>query len=794
MKIITKDITIGITCLWAINAEWVMNVKLSVKLFKVVSLVSLILISFLYIFSKVFLLNSFTNIEINKAHTDTQVVLNYIQNDLQKMDALNIDYARWDDTYNYVNNRNNDYIVSNFSDITSLEREKISFIIITDSLGNIAYKLNVDAKKKGTFTEALAKNTTSNVSKLLSNSKTKSIIGITLYNKNPILVVAERITKSDGLGHSPGILIYGKYYDEDETKIINQNTKLQTKLITYNKDLIINSDSAKKDTFVKVSNEKYITSYGLLNNIFSKPSFFVKLTSQRDIFRNAKNTMNFYLLVVLLALILFSLSIFILIHVFVVKKINIINSIVENVHNSHDVFPSIILRGNDEISELGSKFNNMFNRLKKSDETIVSLADYDILTGLSNRKNLLENIRDLLENEKKNLAFFFIDLDNFKAINDSFGHAVGDIALVEVAERLLKNTGSKDIVSRIGGDEFIVIIRDLKYSSSATGIAEKLVKELCEAFIYNEELLYIGASIGISLFPEHGTDVDTLIKNSDLAMYEAKKSGGHRCTLFNNNMNDNNIHKLEIEKNLKNALEKNEFITYYQPIIELKSMKVTSAESLIRWKREDKVIQPIEFIPIAKKIGKMIEIDNWMLYNACKQCKKWQKLSDKNFSISVNTSYKQLIQVNFVQLVMDILHDQLLEPMYLNLEITEDEAMENINLVIKVLLELKSHGIKISMDDFGTGYSSLSWLSKLPIDTIKIDRLLIIDLDNNSKNIVIIKSIIAVADSLNIKIIAEGIETKTELAILKELGCEYIQGYLIGKPMTASDFQHDFIK
>ena len=288
--------------------------------------------------------------------------------------------------------------------------------------------------------------------------------------------------------------------------------------------------------------------------------------------------------------------------------------------------------------------------------------------------------------------------------------------------------------------------------------------------------------------------IDTLIKNADLAMYEVKKSGGHGYILFNNIMNDNNVLMLETEKNLKNAMEKNEFITYYQPITDIKSMEVIGAESLIRWKREEKVIQPKEFIAIAKKIGKMVEIDNWMLYNACMQCKKWQELGAKDFSISVNTSYKQLLQLNFAQLVMNILHEQLLDPRYLNLEINEDEAMENIDLIIKVILELKSHGIRISMDDFGIGYSSLSWLSSLSIDTIKIDRSLIINLDNNSKNIVIIKSIIAVANSLNLKVIAEGIETESEFAALKELGCDYIQGYLFGKPMSASDFQHDFIK
>ena len=772
---------------------WVINVKLSVKLFSIVFLISLSLIFFIYMFSKIFLLKSFTDIEIDKAHTDAKVALNYIQNDIYKMNVINIDYARWDDTYNYLNNRNNDYIISNFGDTNSMENAKISFIFITDSLGNSVYKKNIEDKTKDIFTEALAKNITSNVSKLLSNNKTKNIKGIMLYDKISVLISAERITKSDGSGRSPGFFIFAKYYDKDEIDAIKQNTELNTDLVDYDKDLILNNDSAKKDTFVKVTNENIITSYGLLKNIFSEPSLFVKVTSQRNIFRKAQNTMDFYLLILIAVSILFSLSIFMLIYVFVIKRIKIINSIVENVRNSHDVLPSIILSGNDEISELGSKFNDMFHRLKKSDETIVSLANYDTLTGLVNRKKLLENISDLLENGKENLAFFFIALDKFKAINDSFGHETGDIVLAKVAERLDNNTREKDIVSRIGGDEFIVIIRDLKSLLSATEIAEKFVKVLSDAFIYNNNQLFIGASIGISLFPKHGTDIDTLIRNADLAMYEVKHSGGHGYILYNNIMYDKNIHILETEKNLKNAMEKNEFITYYQPIIDLKSMKVLSAESLIRWKREDKVVQPMEFIPIAKKIGKMVEIDNWMLYNACAQCKKWQELGAKDFSISVNTSYKQLIQLNFVQLVMNILHEHLLEPRYLSLEITEDEAMEDIDLIIEVLLELKSQGVKISMDDFGTGYSSLSWLSKCPINTIKIDRSLIINLDNNSKNIVIIKAIIAVANSLNIKVIAEGIETETEFDTLKELRCDYIQGYLIGKPMSASDFQYDFI-
>ncbi|MBU3073481.1 EAL domain-containing protein [Clostridium estertheticum] len=768
--------------------------KLSAKLFKIVLLVSLVLICFLYIISKSFLVKSFTDMEIDKAFKDTKVVLNYIQNDLNNINDVNLDYSRWDETYNYMNNRNNKYIKDNFDDTTSMGGVKINFIFITDNQGNIVYKKNMKEDTKEMFTLAFAKNVTSNISKLLSNNNIKNVKGTFLYGKYPILISAQRITKGDGLGHSPGFLIFAKYYDKAEMDTLNQNTGLKTEIAYYDKELILNNEFIRKNEFVKVSNEKLIIGYGLINDIFSKPSFFVKITSERNVFKKAQNTMDFYFLIVLVALIIFSLSVFILIHVFVVRKIKIINEVVENVHNYYDVFPSIILKGNDEISELGSKFNDMFQRLKKSDETIVSLANYDALTGLTNRKKLLENITDLLRNKNENLAVFFITLDKFKAINESFGHQVGDIVLAKVAERLENNIAkSKDVVSRIGGDEFIVIIRNLISAADATEIAEKIVKTLSGAYIYNDESLYIGASVGISLFPQHGNDVDALIRNADLAMYEVKNSGGHGYRLYNNIMNYNNNRMLQMEKDLKSAMERNEFITYYQPIIDLKLMEVLSAESLIRWKCGDKIIQPIEFIPIAKKIGEMVEIDNWMLLNACTQCKEWQNSGSKNFSISVNTSYKQLIQANFVQIVMNICRNQSLDPKYLNLEITEDDAMEDINLIIKVLLELKSKGIKISMDDFGTGYSSLSWLSKLPIDTIKIDRSLIINLDNNSKNIVIIKAIIAVADSLDIKVIAEGIETETELLTLKELGCQYIQGYLIGKPMVASDFHKEFI-
>lgn len=419
---------------------------------------------------------------------------------------------------------------------------------------------------------------------------------------------------------------------------------------------------------------------------------------------------------------------------------------------------------------------------------------HDALTGLPNRKNMLENVDILLVNKNKKFAVFFIDLDNFKNINDNFGHQAGDTILKIVAERLKSIIRSSDTICRIGGDEFIIILKDFRSSANFERIAIDIGKILSVAITYKETHLFIGASIGISIFPEHGTDVDTLIRNADLAMYEVKHNGGYGYDIYSAEMSNKAIDKLTMKIKLNKAVLNNEFIGYYQPIINLKTMKVLSAESLIRWKLEDVIIPPLEFISIAKNVGEIVAIDNWMLENACIQCKKWHDLGAEEFCIAVNTSYKQLIQVNFVELVINILHKHSLSPKYLNLEITEEDAMEDFESIINILKKLKSFGIKISLDDFGTGYSSLSYVNKLPINILKIDRSLITNLEEGSKNIVIINLIIMMAHSLNIKVVAEGIETKAQFNILNELQCDLIQGYLIGKPVDASDFEEKFIK
>lgn|GEM_PF-679686 len=446
-----------------------------------------------------------------------------------------------------------------------------------------------------------------------------------------------------------------------------------------------------------------------------------------------------------------------------------------------------------KLEKSNATLKNQIRDRIRAEEQIRHFVYYDALTEIPNRKKMLENINKLLDNGNEKFAVIYIDLDDFKNINDKFGHQAGDNILKTVAVRLKNIISENDTVSRIGGDEFIIIVENLNSSLQAEEIAAAIERTLRVPFIYNEDHLFIGASIGISIFPEDGTDADTLIKNADLAMYEVKNSDGYGYILYSSKMNEKVMDKLEMKIKLNKAMLNNEFITYYQPIIDLKSMKVLSTEALIRWKQGDIIITPVEFVPMAKSIGEMVAIDNWMLENACIQCKKWHELGMKDLCISVNTSYTQLKQIYFVEIVESILNNNSLLPMYLNLEITEDEAIEDPEAIINILTQLKKLGIKISLDDFGTGYSSLSYVNKLPIDIIKIDRSLIMNLEEDSKNILIIKSIIMMAHGLNIRVVAEGIETEEQFNILNDLQCDLIQGYIIGKPMDASDFQKKFI-
>jgi len=427
---------------------------------------------------------------------------------------------------------------------------------------------------------------------------------------------------------------------------------------------------------------------------------------------------------------------------------------------------------------------------KQMENTIRQMAYYDSLTGLPNRNLLNDRLAVALANASRNnqmVAILFLDLDHFKTINDSLGHEAGDQLLQQVSLRIKGILRKQDTVARMGGDEFIVLIPGLMDSNHTARVAEKILDSLAPAFKIGDNELFIGCSIGISIFPDDGMEIKTLLKNSDLAMYRAKEKGRNTFQLYTPVMNFKAMERLAVEKNLRKALDREEFELHYQPKINLKSGQIAGMEALIRWDSPELgMVMPNQFIPIAEETRLIIQMGHWVLLTACRQAKKWQEAGLPQVSISVNLSVVQFTHPNLVSEISGVLKQTKIPPHQLELEVTESVLMQDTTLAVSILNKLSELGIKISIDDFGTGFSSLNYLKNLPVDYLKIDQTFIKDF-NLQTNSAITKAIVTLAQSLNMKTIAEGVETEEQRKFLMELNCDEAQGYLFSKPLTKDE-------
>lgn len=420
------------------------------------------------------------------------------------------------------------------------------------------------------------------------------------------------------------------------------------------------------------------------------------------------------------------------------------------------------------------------------------LAYHDRLTGLPNRQKFQQTVGMSIRKAKlsgRKLSVMFIDLDRFKNVNDTFGHAFGDLLLTEAAERLKSGLQAGDGVSRQGGDEFTVLIKDTLQPQDAEKVAQQIIHLLSQPFAIDGHELRVGCSIGIAMYPQDGEDPITLMKNADTAMYRAKELGKNGYQFYKAEMNDTVIQKLVMEEWLNKALEQEEFVLYYQPQVDIFTTRMNGMEALIRWNHPRLgFISPGEFIPLAEETGLIIPIGRWVLRTACKQNKAWQLAGFPPLKMAVNISPIQFHQHDFVQVVLDALQESGLEPRYLELEITEGIAMYHVDQVIQKLQTLRELGVHISMDDFGTGYSSLNYLKKFPIDKLKIAQQFVRDITVDPDDAAIVQAIMAMALSLKLNVIAEGVETEEQLSFLLDIKCREIQGYIYSKPVPAHEF------
>jgi len=460
---------------------------------------------------------------------------------------------------------------------------------------------------------------------------------------------------------------------------------------------------------------------------------------------------------------------------------------------AENLLPMSTAHKDDELGLVTSKFNQILLQFSQAQNTLRKMATRDPLTGLPNRTLLLETLNVTIQRSrvhKRNFALFFIDLDRFKNVNDSLGHALGDQFLARIARILERVVADRGSVARLGGDEFVILADEITTSSQAADFVDKLLIQLNMPIQLNEHTIHPAASIGISIYPDDGITAEDLIRHADIAMYSAKALGSNQWSFFKQQMTERAAVRLRTEASLHDALKNNEFLLYFQPKFDLNTNQVVGCEALIRWQKDGRLISPMSFIPVAEETGIIIPIGHWVIEQSCKVIREWQQKYNYAIPIAVNVASQQFADASLVPNIKQLAIRYQIRPELLEIEITETSLMNDVEQAITTLGQLKTAGFGIAVDDFGTGYSSLSYLRHLPITTMKIDRAFVSDLPEDSA---IASTILLLGRQLDLTIVAEGIENKQQLEWLKENKCEIGQGFFFSQPLPLAEFEQKYI-
>ncbi|SMB26556.1 Diguanylate cyclase (GGDEF) domain-containing protein [Sterolibacterium denitrificans] len=465
---------------------------------------------------------------------------------------------------------------------------------------------------------------------------------------------------------------------------------------------------------------------------------------------------------------------------------------------AHDELEQRVIERTSELARTNTQLQAEIYERLQAEQRIWHIAHHDALTGLPNRSLLLDRLDQALTQaarSQQRVAIMFLDLDRFKSINDTLGHHVGDMLLKHVAERLRESVRAVDTVSRLGGDEFVVVLHEIQTTEDAVMVAEKILSTLATAVAIEGHILYATPSIGISIYPDDGSETYALMKNADTAMYHAKENGRNTFQLFTSQMNDETNRIFTLEQRLRHALEQKHFVLYYQPLFDHGNDSVCGMEALVRWNDpEHGLIPPQEFIPVAEEIGLILPLGEWILREACRQSMAWQKQGLPALRISVNLSARQFRQKGLISMVQGILEETGMSANLLELEITESSLMHDADETLVKLRQLTEMGITLAIDDFGTGYSSLSYLKKFSVSRLKIDRDFVRDLCDDQDDAAIVSTIVAMASHLGLHTMAEGVETDAQLQALLDVGCRQFQGNLFSQPLPAAEVASLFDK
>ena len=743
--------------------------------------------------------------------------------EIEVLDTIVMDWAVWDNSYQFMIDKNPDYIKANLSEDT-LNNLKINIMLFIDNKGNLVHGEGYDLQKKENvpIDEALLKYIKDH--SLLQNNDVKYRKSgiITLNGKDLILLSICPILTSAGEGPINGYIVLGANFTEKKIADIGEELNSEIKL-TFLKDFEYDRKFFDlKDDKIQIDavSDQKIIGRAFLDDIDGKHLLLLSIEKNRDINNIGEAGIKATLWLLLGLFFLFAIIITVILDRGILLRFQELSNDIRKIGEGKDLSVRLKRQNiDDELTDVSNEINGMLGALERSQlflsksesalkkaieklqdevlehektqEQIKYIAYHDTLTGLPNRNllnELLVHSITLAERNNKCMAVLFLDIDGFKMINDSKGHGMGDQILQEVAERLLKTLRKSDVIARHGGDEFIVIIEELDNCSGVELIANKIINCFQEPFHLENQDYFLTTSVGVAVYPADGQTPDMLIKNADIAMYKAKENGKNQYLFCTPVMKDVANETMELSTNLYRAIEKNELELYYQPQLSCHNNQIMGVEALIRWRHPVMgLISPAKFIPIAEKTGLILPIGEWVLRTACQQNKKWQEQGLPKIRMGVNLSLRQFHNNDLLNLVESVLKETKLAPQYLELEITETIAMKEKSYIINTLNAFRQIGVSIAIDDFGTEYSSLSYLKHLPVDRLKVAMQFIRGIGIDHKDEALAKGIIVLAKSIGMNVIAEGVETKEQLEFLKNHNCDEIQGYYFFKPLIEAE-------
>ena len=736
-------------------------------------LAALTVIAGVFYGARAVLFHSFATIEVEQAKLSIERVNKALQADIGQLETTAADYALWNDAHEFLLGRDSNFVASNFTSET-LESLRVQLVWITDVTGHTVIALTT-RNGTGTALAAIPPNVMatlqSNASLLTSSDSPPGQVRLLRLPNGVLAFAAMHVTRTDRTGPTAGTLVFGRYLDDALTARVAETSQSPVHLTFLNERggptglvpqavrewlgartrMEIGSNAV--DELVQTDGPKLLGSHALLRDIEGRPLVLLSTSVTRDALMLGERTIT-YVVAALLACFAFA----------VILLLSMLNR---------------------TWRTRASAQREWLDQQRK----ISRLARRDVLTGLPNRLHLQRLLPRLLARASRDgtrLALLYMDLDHFKNVNDSLGHGSGDKLLTAVAGRLRASVAAHDVVVRMGGDEFVVVATLLPEAEVVNTIADRIRTVLSVPLDLDGVTLSISPSIGISVYPEDGSDPEQLLKHADIALYHAKDQGRGNHQFYTPELNARLRERLWLEQALKLALEKNELTIEYQPCFDLQTLRPVSLEALLRWRTADGgLVPPSRFIPVAEQSGLIVQIGDWVLRRVCEQLAEWQRDHVPLVPVSVNISVRQFEHTPLASVVATLAREMGIDASLLHFEITESAAMQNSQQQLGALQALRNLGSRILIDDFGTGYSSLSYLKHLPIDTLKIDRAFVRDMAQDANDAAIVRAIVGVAKSLSLELVAEGIESAEQLECLRKLDCECGQGFYLSPPLTA---------